>query len=82
MALTVGESHDVNTLLDWILGIRRPDTMMSDEQLADQAQAAAGRLADKANKTLMAGLDLSRVNEAWSRVEACPWQEADPDGRQ
>lgn len=77
MALTIGEAHDVNTLLDWILGIRRPTSDKTDDELAADAQAAAGRLADKANKTLMAGLDLTRVNEAWDRVEACPWQEAD-----
>lgn len=75
MALTVTEAHDVNTLLDWILGIRRPNSTMTDEELAAEAQAAAGRLADKANKTLMAGLDMRRVDEAWSHVEVGPWRE-------
>lgn len=79
MALTVGEAHDVNTLLDWILGIPRLylEGPKTDEKAQADAQAAAARLADKANKTLMAGLDARRVNEGWSRVEACPWQEID-----
>lgn len=77
MALTVSEAIDVNTLLDWILGIRRPGSIMTDDELAAEAQAAAGRLADKANKTLMAGLDMRRVNEAWQHVQVGPWIEGD-----
>lgn len=75
MALTVSESHDVNTLLDWLLGIRNPYTIGSDEELMSEAKASAMRLADKANKTLMAGLTGVRVEDAWQRVEACPWQD-------
>lgn len=80
MALTVSEAHDVNTLLDWLLGIPRlyMDGPKTDEELAAEAQAAAGRLADKANKTLMAGLDMRRVNEAWDHVQVGPWRDGDP----
>lgn len=75
MAFTITEAHDYNTLLDWILGIRRPGSTMTDEELATEAQAAAERLADKAFKSLSAGLDGRRVKEAWSHVEVGPWRE-------
>ena len=78
MALTITEAHDVNTLLDWILGIRNQHSTGTDEERAAEAQAAAGRLADKANKTLMAGLDMRRVNEAWDHVQVGPWQDGEP----
>lgn len=74
MALTIGEAQDVNTILDWVLGIR-PDTNQTDEELQAAAKAAAEHLADKAFKALSAGLDARRVDAAWANVEACPWQE-------
>lgn len=77
MALTITEAHDVNTLLDWLLGIRNPYTTGTDEELATQALAAAERLADKANKALMAGLDGRRVREAWAQVQVGPWRDGD-----
>lgn len=75
MAFTIGEAHDVNTLLDWMLGIRRPGSVDdTDEQLAEEAKASAARLADKANKALMAGIRSDDVLKAWDKVEAGPWQ--------
>lgn len=75
MALTIGEAQDVNSLLNWLLGIRPEYTEMTDEELATEARAAAERLADKANKALSAGLNGKSVNEAWRHVEVGPWQE-------
>lgn len=75
MALTISEAHDVNTLLDWMLGIRRASSAAdTDEHLAEEAKAAAARLADKANKSLMAGIRSEDVLKAWDQVEAGPWQ--------
>ena len=75
MALTIGEAHDVNTLLDWMLGIRRPSNSDSDEELRHEAKEAAARLADKANKALMAGIRGADVLAAWGTVEVGPWQD-------
>jgi len=78
MALTIGEAHDVNTLLDWMLGIRRPGSEMTDDELMAEAKQSAARLAGKANKALMAGLRTEDVLAAWDQVEACPWREVEP----
>lgn len=77
MALTIGEAQDVNSLLEWVLGIRPQYTEMTDEELATEARASAERLADKANKTLSAGLNGKRVNDAWQHVEVGPWRDTD-----
>lgn len=63
MALTIGEAHDVNTLLEHVLQHSRAGLGVPS---LDEAREAAARLADKANKTLMAGLTGERVRAAWT----------------
>lgn len=75
MALTIAEAHDVNTVLDWVLGLSRIHSTLTDEEHEDAAREAAGRLADKAFKALSAGLDSRRVYAAWSNVQVGPWQD-------
>lgn len=77
MALTIGEATDVNVLLDWMLGVPSHG-QKTDEQASAEAQAAAERLADKANKALSAGIRSVDVRTNWVRVEACPWIEGCP----
>lgn len=61
MALTIGEASDVNVLLEHALNLSGPTGVPSSEK----AREAAARLADKASKTLLAGLDGDRVRAAW-----------------
>lgn len=68
MALTVGESHDVLRLLDWILGLEPEGRGLSRPPTPDEARECAARLADKAHKALMAGRDGARVRRDWDRV--------------
>ena len=65
MALTIGEAGDVNTLLEYVLNLHGPGQRVPTD---DDARAAAGRLADKATKTLYAGLDSKRVDAAWPEL--------------
>jgi hypothetical protein len=62
MALTVGESLDVNVLIDYLFGLRYPSGTPVPEE---DAVNAAARLADRAGKTLMAGLDGADVRRLW-----------------
>jgi hypothetical protein len=60
--MNVSESSDVNTLLRWLIGAKRFD----DEEVSEaDAKAAAVRLADRAYKTLFAGLAGRDVAERW-----------------
>lgn len=61
MAFTIGEANDLNVLLEYALNLSGPMGVPS----SDKAMEAAARLADKATKTLMAGLDGDRVRAAW-----------------
>lgn len=79
MPLPIGDANDVNTVLHWILGIRDGHTEdVDDSVLFESAREAAVRLADRANKTLSAGLNGTRVREAWDQVEAGPWHDDEP----
>lgn len=56
--MNVGESNDVNLVLDYFLGRTDPRFRRVDHALAG---AAGARLADRAHKTLMAGLTGDQV---------------------
>ena len=60
--MNVKESCELNVLLYYVLGLDRPG--MGPVRPED-ARAAAVALADKSNRTLMAGLDGHRVERAW-----------------
>lgn len=64
MALTVQQAHDVNTVLSWVISAELAEDAVRPPT-HDQARAAAGRLAEDANRRLMAGLDGSQVLERW-----------------
>ena len=53
MAIPIGAATDINTLLDYFMGRTRPGC---GPVTAEEATAAARRLAGKANKALSAGL--------------------------
>lgn len=77
--MTVTEANDTNTLLQWILGIRQPgDVDVDDQELADEAEKAAARLADRARLQQPAGLTGDAVHDGWAAVEACPWRDTSP----
>ena len=57
--MNIGEANDVNTLLRYMLGQQR--SSFGDPVTDDQALAAAERLADRAGKTLQAGITGSDV---------------------
>ncbi len=63
--MTIGESNDVNILLQWLLGglSARPQVHwpVSDTDARD----AAARLASRAHNTLMAGVDSTQVHARW-----------------
>jgi len=59
MAIPIGDAADINTLLDWLMGRRRPH---GGAITIDEATAAARRLAGKANRALSAGLTPGDVN--------------------
>jgi hypothetical protein len=66
--VNIGGASDVNTLLQYILGQRRPTT--GKPAAGDQALAAAERLADRANRVLSAcisGPEI-RLNDAYFRT--------------
>jgi hypothetical protein len=78
MAIPIGEATDINTLLNYMMARTRPGC---GPVTADQATAAARRLAGKANKALSAGLtpgdvDLSRLL-ALGRHDGAPPAEID-----
>lgn len=74
--MTITEANDANTLLQWVLGIRQPsDVDVDDQELADAAEEAAARLADRAHRQLSAGLTGDAVHQGWAVVEACPWRD-------
>jgi hypothetical protein len=75
MALTISEARDVNTLLDWMLGLSRLHSTLTEEEYEQAAQDAAARLADEAYRALSAGLNGDRVRAAWSGVQVGPWQD-------
>lgn len=62
MALNITEAHAVNRLANYILGQPRRGEHITGEQ----ALEALALLADKANKTLMAGLNSDTVRELWA----------------
>lgn len=62
--MNVGEAIDINIVLDFFLGL--PGTPGRTIESAE-ARVAAERLADKASKALMAGLDGNRVAAAWPK---------------
>lgn len=77
--MNMTEANDTNTLLRWLLGIRRPaEIEIDDQELADAAEEAAARLAGRAYLSLSAGVTEDKVRGTWERVEACPWQDAPP----
>jgi hypothetical protein len=53
MAIPIGDAHDINTVLYYLMGRRRPH---GAAVTADEVTAAASRLAGKAHKALGAGL--------------------------
>ncbi len=67
--MSIGEANAVNVLLDYLLGCRRPNGCEVQEH---EARAAAMTLADKANRSLMAGLDGAAVNRMWPEVRPSP----------
>lgn len=67
MALTIGESHDVLHLLEWLLHTNSPSGVQHD---GNHARECAVRLADKAHKALMAGMTGGDVRRLWT--EAAP----------
>lgn len=62
MALTASQSNDVNTLLNWVMD--HPNHL-GEHVNAQQAEAAAQRLADAAFRTLYAGLSGQDVRRLW-----------------
>jgi hypothetical protein len=51
MPMPISDAHDINTLLNWVMGRHRHDEPVTLNDATD----AARRLAAKANKALMAG---------------------------
>ncbi len=62
--MTVSEARAVNRLLTWIVG-REPYPLHVPLPTDDDALRAAGYLADRASKALMAGWDGERLSPAW-----------------
>jgi hypothetical protein len=60
--VTVGDANDINHALKYLLGISRVNFPATDSEFA---RLAACRLADRANKALMAGIGAADVNAAW-----------------
>jgi len=60
--MTVTDATNVNTLLEWLFGLRGVDGKRVSE--VDAGQAAL-ELAEKANKTLMAGITPKQVSAYW-----------------
>lgn len=72
--MNVGEANDLNTLLRYVLGIRRDHEVdVDDQEFCDDAEDAAARLAERANKALNAGLKEVDVRDAWQNLELGPW---------
>jgi hypothetical protein len=67
--MNVKESCDVNYLLGYLLGHNPNGSMKRDRAGAIEAAAA---LADKANKTLSAGLTGDRVRALWAESGLTP----------
>lgn len=68
MPFTIGEATAVNTLLDYILG-KDPHSATSaamPPHTSLEACKAAERLAEKANRSLMAGWSPDRVHALWA----------------
>lgn len=63
MTMTTGEAIAVHTVLHTLLGTQRVGGNPTEEQSLD----AAALLADRANRTLSAGLDGAQVRAAWPR---------------
>lgn len=63
MSLTVGEAHHVNTIVTYWLRIARDGrSVPADDQVVD----AMAEMADRATKTLMAGVNGNDVRKAWA----------------
>lgn len=75
--MNISESNDVNIVLSWMLGRRRPFGTRTDEQASEYARKAAARLADRATARLQVGLTGEQVDELWQGVEACPWRDGE-----
>lgn len=63
MSLNVGEALNVNTVITyWLRIARNGHSIPTDDQVID----AMAQLADKATKTLMAGVSGDDVRRAWA----------------
>ena len=62
--MTVGECNDINILLRYVYGLSDYTVLPTPQE----AQNAAERLADRASKTLGAGLSGSQIREAKDRL--------------
>lgn len=62
--MTIGDANDINTLLHYMYGLPG----YTGAPTANEVQAAAERLAARANKSLGAGLSASAVREAKNRL--------------
>lgn len=71
MAFTVGQSHDVNVLCDYLLeGHARMESMQGRQiTTREDAIKALARLADHSNKALMAGWSGDRVLKAAAELD-------------
>jgi hypothetical protein len=66
--VNIGEASDVQRLLGWLL-----DPHLTGPEDAEVAKAAAERLADRAGKTLGAGIRGDGVASSWGNLlEGCP----------
>lgn len=73
--MNISEANDVNTVLRWLTGDlpHVDERNLLDEadlvlQQDDDARRAAQRLADRAHKTLHAGMTPADVEQAWEKV--------------
>jgi len=62
--MSITDANDLNHVLEFLLGMPQPGFRGPD---SDFAQAAACRLADRANKALSAGIDGVQVTKHWPR---------------
>lgn len=67
--MNVSESNDLNVLLGWLVGHRPGGLAVPTEA---EALAAAERLAGRANRALLAGLNGSEVRRLWARQDLAP----------
>ncbi|MBO0875374.1 MAG: hypothetical protein J2P19_18485 [Pseudonocardia sp.] len=72
--MNVQEAKSVNTVLRYILGLRKPEHVdIDDQEIRDDAEAEAAWLATRARAVLPDGLTRDQVHDAWKHLELGPW---------